>query len=145
MALLLVCLTLSFCSFLGEHNLDAGTELFNELLVVSGLNIRTHDVEAWIFFKLSFCSCWSWNKSRCECLGFEHITSLIPVKCICIEISAPWKMKGVSFIMCMLQNFELTFHQRQLQLLYSFCSDQCKHRYHEQEIPEVIAIEVIPF
>ena len=24
-------------------------------------------------------------------------------------------------------------------------SDQCKHHYHEQEIPEVIAIEGIPF
>ena len=24
-------------------------------------------------------------------------------------------------------------------------SDQCKHRYHEQEIPEVIPIEGIPF
>ena len=47
-----------FFFFLGEHNLDAGTELFNELLVVSGL-IWTHDVEAWIFFKISFHSCWS--------------------------------------------------------------------------------------
>lgn len=39
------CVDSQFFFFLGEHNLDAGTELFNELLEVSGL-IRTHDVEA---------------------------------------------------------------------------------------------------
>ena len=30
-------------------------------------------------------------------------------------------------------------------IIIFICSDQCKHRYHEQEIPEVIPIEGIPF